>query len=413
MISRRLLSQTLALLISLAMLTAPLVAQQRPAPAKPRAAAPAKAAAKPEHPEIQIDSLLAADSYKIYGELKNVGTLVHSGAFAELIDPVMKLADPPKEFKTLVKFINSNAETLANSRLVFATWPARAEIPNAFFVIEMATAEDAAQFEPKLNRVLPIILPTPTPTPTQTPGPIDEKGVTLVSPSAGPGAGTSTQLQAKGEAHAPGETPPPPKPQFVVSHSGNLVFITDRAFKFDKLRPADTKLLTEDQNFRQAHERFSTEPVFIFINVALSDSNRTKALQEAAEAQEQARIKDEAKVEVEPPPDPESPPAPDAEDTPEPPMTEMRTTVTVQDQPPGVLSAGDPKSTPPQPRPQMAAIGSLMNLLGGANPSGPTQSASRSLRKGTITLSAQSWLGHRMGSGWYCHSYPSCLRAGA
>ena len=173
MISPRLLSQTLALLISLATVAAPLAAQQKPAPEKPKATAPAKVAAKPvaaEQHDRQIDSLLAADSYKVYGEVKNVGTLVHSGAFAELIDPVMKLADPPKEFKTLVKFLNTNAETLANSRLVFATWPARAGVPNAFFVIELASAEDAAQFEPKLNRVLPTILPTPTPTPTPGPG---------------------------------------------------------------------------------------------------------------------------------------------------------------------------------------------------------------------------------------------------
>jgi hypothetical protein len=372
MISRQLLSQTLALLISLATLTGPLVAQQRPAPGKPHAPAPAKPAPKTaaaERPEIQIDSLLAADSYKIYGEVKNVGTLVHSGAFAELIDPVMKLADPPKEFKTLVKFINSNAETLANSRLVFATWPARGEIPTAFFVIEMATADDAAQFEPKLNRVLPTILPTPTP--AASPGPTDEKTSTVPSSKTNTGeTGTVAMLQSKEESPKPGETPPPPPPQFVVSHSGNLVFITDKAFKFDKLRPADSKLLTEDQNFRQAHERFSTEPVFIFINVALSDSNRIKAQQEAAEAQEQARIKDEAKVEVEPPPDPESPPAPDAEDTPEAPVTAMGT-FTVEDQQTGVLSAGEPKPAGPQPRPQMAAIGSLMNLLGAGEPEWP------------------------------------------
>lgn len=369
--SPKLLGQSLALLISLATITAPLVAQPRPAPQKPKAAAPAKPAQKPapaEQQDRQIDSLLAADTYKIYGEVKNVGTLVHTGAFAELIDPVMTLASPPKEFKTLVKFLNTNAETLANSRLVFAAWPAQAGVPDAFFVIELESAEAAAKFEPKLNKVLPAILPTPTPNPTTTPGPSDGK-TAVVAPSAPTPADT---------VPAPADTPAPKPPPFVVSRSGNLIFITDKPFKFENLRPADSKLLTEDQNFRQAHERFTTEPVFILINVALSDANRNKAVQEEREAQEQARIKAEEQANniksVEPPPDMEAPTVPDAEETPELPNSQEVTTVTAGDQPTAVLSAPaevGPSPAPPQPRPDMIAIGSLLSLLGGGQPEWP------------------------------------------
>jgi hypothetical protein len=380
MISRRLISRTLALLIALATVTAPLAAQQKPAPERPQAIAPAKAAQKPataDQQDRQLDSLLAADSYKIYGEVKNVGTLVHSGAFADLIDPVMTLASPPKEFKTLVKFLNANAETLADSRLVFATWPARAGVPNAFFVIELPSADQAAKFEPKLNRVLPAILPTPTPNPTSSPSPSAEKAVAVVPSATNPGdTGTAAAPKVTLEPPAATDPPVPAPPPFVVSRSGNLVFITDKAFKFDMLRPANSKLLTEDQNFRQAHERFSTEPVFIFVNVALPDQSRPQPSPEViSEAEEQARIKAEEQANnvqtAEMPPDQTDQPAP--EETPEDPKPVATATVTSQAQPTSVLRA-EPSGaapTPPQPQLQMAAVGSLLSLIGGGPPEWP------------------------------------------
>jgi hypothetical protein len=367
--SPRRLSQTLALLITLATAMAPMAAQQKPAPEKPHAAAPAKAPTKPAPADVQLDSLLAADTYKVYGEVKNVGTLVHTGAFAELIDPVMKLADPPKEFKTLVKFINNNAETLANARLVFATWPAQPGVPNALFVIEMTSAEDAAQFEPKLNRMLPSILPTPRP----TPAPAEEKPA-AAAPARTPAQPAVTVTQEVAPQPNGKEAAPAPPP-FVVLRSGNLLFITDKAFKFEKLRPTDSKLLTEDQNFRQARERFSTEPVFVFINVALSDTNRSKALQEASEKQEQARLKAEeqdfALKPVEPAPDQEQTSMPEPDETSEDTKVEVDTAEMTQAPPPtGVLSvtAGP---APPPPQQQMVVFGSLMSLLGGGEPEWP------------------------------------------
>ncbi|MDQ2856079.1 MAG: hypothetical protein M3R68_07100 [Acidobacteriota bacterium] len=368
----RRLSRTLALVTTLATAMAPLAAQQRPAPEKPHAVAPAKTPTKTAPADIQIDSLLAADTYKVYGEVKNVGTLVHTGAFAELIDPVMKLADPPKEFKTLVKFINTNAETLANARLVFATWPAQPSVPNALFVLEMASAEDAAQFEPKLNRVLPVILATPTPTPSATLE--DEKPAGAASTKPPNQSPAIVAPQDSPQPNAKDAAPPPPS--FVVSRSGNLLFITDKTFKFEKLRPTDSKLLTEDQNFRQARERFSTEPVFVFINVALSDGNRAKALQEAAEAQEQARVKAEAEEQanavktVEPSPDQEQTSMPEPGESADETKDEVDTADPVQTPPTGVLTVSS-APPPPPPQQQMVAVGSLLSLLGGGEPEWP------------------------------------------
>ncbi len=47
-----------------------------------------------------------------------------------------------------------------------------------------------------------------------------------------------------------------------------MVFISDSQFTFKTLRPSGSKLLTEDPNFRQAHDRLSSESVFVYFDVA-------------------------------------------------------------------------------------------------------------------------------------------------
>jgi hypothetical protein len=64
--------------------------------------------------------------------------------------------------------------------------------------------------------------------------------------------------------------------QFVITHAGSLVFISDTTFKFERLHPKDNALLSEDHNFRVARDRFSSEPVFVYFNVALEDKTAPK-----------------------------------------------------------------------------------------------------------------------------------------
>ena len=64
---------------------------------------------------------------------------------------------------------------------------------------------------------------------------------------------------------------------FVISHKGNLVFISDKSFKFEKLHPASSKALAEDQSFRIAHDRFSNESIFLYFSVALEDRSKPLA----------------------------------------------------------------------------------------------------------------------------------------
>src|SRR5690348_16520306 len=102
-------------LIALAIFAAPLRAQQ---PAQsPRTAPP-----RPAEVDPTFDTLLAADAYKLYGEVRNVGTLLSSGGAGEIVDPIIKLADPGPQFKSIVSFLKKNSEALGTSRLMFAGW---------------------------------------------------------------------------------------------------------------------------------------------------------------------------------------------------------------------------------------------------------------------------------------------------
>ena len=155
------------------------------------------------------------------------------------------------------------------------------------------------------------------------------------------------------------------------------MFVSSSKFKFEKLRPVNSKLLAEEQSFRTAHERFSTEPVFIFINLALQDLNRPQptpmpTVDEAEEARRIAEAEAEAEAEAQktvvettnapvevPPPDPEGSPAGAFV-----PKEQMNATLSVK-----VESPPSPGPTPPQV--SMMAMGSLMGLIAGGPPEWP------------------------------------------
>src|SRR5580765_4379606 len=100
-------SRFLAITIAVTLFAAPLAAQQPSTTARQTATPPA---------EVTFDSLLAADRYKLYGEVRNVGQLLSNGGAGEIVDPILKLADPGKEFKSIVSFLKKNSEALASSR---------------------------------------------------------------------------------------------------------------------------------------------------------------------------------------------------------------------------------------------------------------------------------------------------------
>src|SRR5215471_6328530 len=89
----------ISVVLLLVLFATPLLAQQ-PAPV----ARPGQTTARAEVPP-PFEELLSADVYKVYGEVRNVGTLLSNGGAAEIIDPITKLADPGPQFKSLVSFL--------------------------------------------------------------------------------------------------------------------------------------------------------------------------------------------------------------------------------------------------------------------------------------------------------------------
>lgn len=236
----------ISFLLLLTLLTTPIAAQQkRQTPAKPQP----KPAATPA-PVPTFDNLLPADSYVIYGEVRDAGQLISSSAVNDLLEPVLKLAGPPKEFKSVVKWLNAHAEQAMGSRLLFAAWPINKNLPNAIVAIEFASAEEAAKFATPLNEFLPTVLPTPVPEPSP-----------------------KTANESK--------PPAPPKPNFHIERLGSLVVITPRPWTMKQLRPAGSKSLAEETNLRTARNRFNSEPIFAFIEFQVDGKGRRRTPQTA------------------------------------------------------------------------------------------------------------------------------------
>ncbi|MDX6306224.1 MAG: hypothetical protein QOI77_3193 [Blastocatellia bacterium] len=352
----------ISLLLATVLLVAPVCAQRPGTPAK--TPAPREAAAR--SPEPTFDNLLAADSYKMYGEVRNIGELMSTGGVGEIVDPIIKLADPPEQFNSIIKFLKTNAEALATARLLFATWPVRSDVPAAFVAIEFATNDEAAKFAPKLETFLPGVLPPVQVTPETSP-----------DPARATAGGANTKKETVAAAPASSPEPKVERPAFVLSHTGNLVLISDKSFKFEKLHPAGSKSLFEDQNFRIAHDRFASESVFLFFNVALEErrkpgTDKPKDATAEAEAERMRQAEEEASKpsEAETTPDPSSQPSP------------IEATI---EQRPGVMTEGratlrggpSPVPTPTPTKEQQvqatasSQVGHLLDALGFGEPQWP------------------------------------------
>ncbi|HEX6717786.1 MAG TPA: DUF3352 domain-containing protein [Pyrinomonadaceae bacterium] len=251
---------TAAILLVLVVLTPKTSAQQkRQTTPKP----PPKSAAATPAPT--FDTLLPADSYAVYVEVRGAGQLIRSSALNDLLEPILQLSKPPKEFKSFVKWLNAHAEQVMSSRLSIATWPMNNKgIPEVIVAIEFPSAEEAAKFATPLNEFLPTVVPPSGPVP-------DPK----------------TESDKSGAAATP-------TPGFHLQRLGSVVLISPKPWTMKQLKPAGSKLLADDVNFRTARNRFNSEPIFVFIDmkqVKKQDEEQSKRVAEEARRQEEERLK--------------------------------------------------------------------------------------------------------------------------
>src|SRR6185437_3066417 len=146
----------LAILLLLTFIATTNAQQKRQTTPKPQP----KPAASPT-PALTLDTLVPSDSYVIYGEVRGVGQFIRSSALNDLLEPILKLSSPPKEFTALVKWLNAHSEEVMTSRLLLATWPNESvkDLPDTIVAIEFPTTEEATKFTVSLNDFLPKVLP--------------------------------------------------------------------------------------------------------------------------------------------------------------------------------------------------------------------------------------------------------------
>lgn len=345
------LHRPLALLIAVVILSSPVIAQQKrqPAPRKP-------AAAEIAEPVPTFDTLLSADSYKVYSELRNVGGLIHSPAIDELLEPLVTLGRPPKEFDTILKWLKARGDALVGARMMAASWPSRSSLPFVLIAIEFPSPEEAKKFFPQLRDFLPRVLPPPatgeTPAPLTNPTP-NLSTRTLDGSITGSEPDTSVKVIAPQPAN--NAVAVMPNLPYSLRQVGSLVLISPTPLDLRELKPRGSMPLQEDQNFILARNRLASEPVFVFFDlkaIEKEEKTRRQRWEEEETKRGEIRASKEAAI-AEPSAEPESTATPPpVEELPPPPRTELTVTPApgvsrVEAPIPGTLSGGPIEGTAP------------------------------------------------------------------
>jgi hypothetical protein len=297
-----------SLVVAVSLLLAPLVCAQRPAkptPAPTTSRKPNAAAASERVPAATFDSLLSADAYGVYAEMRMVGQQAASEELANLITPLTFDNGAPDELATLYKFIKAHAEPLTTARLMFATMPVRAGLPEVLLAIEMPSVEEARKFLPELKQFIAAsVAPkmtgrTSSNTTTTTSGADEDNPKRVVSVRVD----QRTRAQVAGDrARGAMAGDSPVVLPFQVKRSGTIIAMSNEAFTFKKLRGRDEALLFNEPGFQAARARFGSDALFVYLNPVRMFSS-AKQKQEGLEkeyrrqeelAQAEARKRDEA-----------------------------------------------------------------------------------------------------------------------
>lgn len=273
-----------SLIVAVSLLLVPVRAQRpapKPTPARTATTTPQTPAAE-KSPAVTFDTLLSADAYGIYAEMRAVGQYADSQEIAQLLAPFNFKGSGNDELLALYEFIKSQADALMTSRLMFATMPTRAGLPEMLLAVEMPSAEEARKFVPELRQfVASSVKPPPPVAPSATTASTTTTTTTYsyTPPRRGRrGARVVMAENATGGRRAK-QTP---VPQFQIKRAGSLITMSGAAFAFKDLRGADEALLFNEPDFQAARARFSTDTLFVYFNTVRINSS-TKQMNEARE----------------------------------------------------------------------------------------------------------------------------------
>lgn len=224
---------------------------------------------------VTFDNLLPTSSYCLYIEARNIGQQARSGSLSELIEPLLPMANQlPKEVYALARFVVTNADALSRSRLMIATEPTKPSLPALLIALELASDDAAREFEGKLQELI----------------------ISLFAPEL---AGKSGSSKSTGTA-SQDQQPATPSP-LVVKRAGRVLVFSPTPFTFKGLKTEGERPISDDLNFRTARDRFYSEALFLYYDVALA----TRVTKERREAQEQDTESGySTRTKIVPPPEP-------------------------------------------------------------------------------------------------------------
>ncbi len=253
-----------------------------------------------EQESLTLDSLLGADIYMLYGELRNVGAQAQAGGLMNLIEPLIPLlGGMPKELAGITSFISKYSSTLSRSRIILAAMPVKPELPHVIIAIEMASPDAAKEFEPEFRKFLTSIIAD----------------------------------AAKRSSRLPSAVERIEQPVFAIKRAGALLIVTEAEFDIKTIRPDEGDLLSSNLRFQAARNRFYSEPLFIYFDFGLN--NRALKQRYGSNAGEQST----PPPEVIRSPEPETPVIPPSSDPP-----------VIKPSSPSQPSKATPKPSPPRPR---------------------------------------------------------------
>lgn len=297
--------RTLAPLLTTIALSLSLVFAQQPKPA-PKPAAP-KPTTDQNVSDITLDTLFAADSYAVYGEMRGVGQYVSSEEFKQMLGPLRLPGTVPPELNQLIDFITAHAEILSDARIAFGAMAVRDGLPNVVAAVELSSTEDAQKLEPQLRGFVAdyydaqsgdegagAAVKVTTTVATKQSATLGAS-TTVAAEGAGSRAGRRrARLQSRAErAERAGEAQAAVAPVF-IKRAGSLVVMADKQFTFKKLHGASgAQALLDEPGFQAARARLASDTLFLYFNTTrmnrstqrqTDEYERQRKLAEAAEA---------------------------------------------------------------------------------------------------------------------------------
>lgn len=204
-----------------------------------------------------FETLLAADSYVVYGEMRNVGQQMRPGGFFSMLEQIWhtSMGSNSKEITKVLDFYRLHAEELAHVRTMFAAMPVAPGMPQWLTAFELPSVAAAQKFTPELRAYMNSVMPARN---AATSANTAQGPATAPSPTAKTTPAQTKNVVAKTAA-----------PAFYVERSNRLVIASETQFTFKDLRREADQLLAHQPNFKTARRRFASEAMFLYVDLNL------------------------------------------------------------------------------------------------------------------------------------------------